>query len=92
MQTFLYGIFYKEKYKEEALGKIITPGIYYMRDVFKDDFDTELHAKPERSINDTVTDFALYEDNFKIQLTQSLEEIFNPDIPFVQTENVKVCQ
>ena len=92
LQTFLYGIFYKEKYKEEAQGKIITPGIYYMRDVFKDDFDTELHAKPERSINDTVTDFALYEDEFRAHLTESLEEIFNPEMPFVQTENTKICQ
>ncbi|HEY6915284.1 MAG TPA: PD-(D/E)XK nuclease family protein, partial [Paludibacter sp.] len=38
LQTFLYGIFYKE----QAEGKKITPGIYYIRDVFKDEFDTEL--------------------------------------------------
>jgi len=88
LQTFLYGIFYKE----QALGKIITPGIYYMRDVFKDDFDTEMHAKPERGIDETVTDFSIYEDEFRSHLTNSLEEIFNPEIPFVQTENVKVCQ
>ena len=87
LQTFLYGIFYKEK----AEGKIITPGIYYMRDVFKDDFDTELHAKPERSINETVTDFSVYEEEFRAHLTNSLEEIFNPDIPFIQTENSKIC-
>jgi len=88
LQTFLYGIFYKE----QAQGKTITPGIYYMRDVFKDDFDTELHAKPERSMNDTVTDFGKYETEFKAHLTNSLNEIFNPVVPFVQTENTKICQ
>jgi hypothetical protein len=88
LQTFLYGIFYKK----EAQGKTITPGIYYMRDVFKDDFDTELHAKPDRNTNDTITDFALYEDEFRTHLTDCLEEIFNPDIPFEQTENRKICQ
>lgn len=88
LQTFLYGIFYKE----QAQGKTITPGIYYMRDVFKDDFDTELHAKPERTINETVTDFSVYEDEFREHLTGSLEEIFNPELPFVQTENTKICQ
>jgi len=88
LQTFLYGIFYKK----EAQGKTITPGIYYMRDVFKDDFDTELHAKPDRNTNDTVTDFTLYEDEFRSHLTGCLEEIFNPDIPFVQTNNRKICQ
>ena len=88
LQTFLYGIFYKEM----AQGKIITPGIYYMRDVFKEDFDTELHAKADRNTNDTVTDFAQYEEEFRAHLTGSLEEIFDPAIPFVQTENLKVCQ
>jgi len=88
LQTFLYGIFYKE----QALGKTITPGIYYMRDVFKDDFDTELHAKPERSMNDTVTDFGIYETEFRAHLKNCLEEIFNPQVPFVQTENTKICQ
>ena len=88
LQTFLYGVFYKET----AQGKIITPGIYYMRDVFRDDFETELHSKPERNVNLTVTDFAEYEDEFRTHLTDCLEEIFNPEIPFVQTENVKICQ
>jgi len=63
-----------------------------MRDVFKADFETELHIKPERSINEIVTDFASYEDEFRALLTNSLEEIFNPAIDFVQTENTKICQ
>jgi len=88
LQTFLYGVFYKEK----AHGKIITPGIYYMRDVFKDDFDTELHVKADRTTNETVTDFSDYENDFRTHLTESLEEIFNPEIPFIQTENTKICQ
>ncbi|MEI8086766.1 MAG: PD-(D/E)XK nuclease family protein [Paludibacter sp.] len=88
LQTFLYGILYKEK----ALGKVMTPGIYYMRDVFKEGFDTELHYKPEKNVNETVTDFHTYEDEFREHLTNCLEEIFNPEIPFTQTENVKVCQ
>ncbi len=88
LQTFLYGILYENK----AQGKTITPGIYYMRDVFKDDFNTELHYKPERNINETVTNFKTYEDEFRGHLTACLEELFNPEIPFVQTDNVKVCQ
>jgi len=85
LQTFLYGIFYKEK----AQGKVITPGIYYIRDIFKDEFDTELNDK---ELKEKVTDFAAYEDDFRSHLTESLEEIFNLEIPFVQTENVKICQ
>ena len=85
LQTFLYGIFYKK----EAAGKPITPGIFYIRDVFKDDFDTELTNKETK---EKVTDFAIYEDDFRAHLTDCLEEIFNPEIPFAQTENVKICQ
>jgi Fe-S-cluster formation regulator IscX/YfhJ len=88
LQTFLYGIFYKE----QAVGRTITPGIYYMRDVFKEDFDTELHAKADRYNNETVKDFSEYEDEFREHLTGCLEEIFNPELPFIQTENTKICQ
>jgi len=88
LQTFLYGILYKEK----ALGKTMTPGIYYMRDVFKQGFDTELHYKPDRNNNEVVSNFETYENEFRQHLTKCLEDVFNPEIPFIQTENVKVCQ
>ena len=88
LQTFLYGLLYKEK----AQGKKMTPGIYYMRDVFKDAFETELHFKPDKNVNETVTDFSVYENEFRNHLTTCLEEIFNPEIAFTQTSNVKVCQ
>ncbi|MEI6752405.1 MAG: PD-(D/E)XK nuclease family protein [Paludibacter sp.] len=85
LQTFLYGIFYKEK----STGKPVTPGIYYIRDVFKDDFDTELTNK---ELKEKVTDFSNYEEEFRNHLTACLEDIYSPEIPFSQTENLKVCQ
>ena len=88
LQTFLYGVLYKEK----ALGKTMTPGIYYMRDVFKNNFETELHSKPEKSINELVTDFSVFEEEFNELLKNCLEEIMNPEIPFIQTENRDICQ
>ncbi len=88
LQTFLYGILYKEK----AKGKTMIPGIYYMRDVFKEGFDTELHYKPEKTVNEIVSDFSIYETEFNMHLTSCLEEIFDSQVPFVQTENNKICQ
>ncbi len=85
LQTFLYGLFYKEK----AAGQTITPGIYYIRDVFKDDFDTELNNK---ELKEKVTDFGIYEEDFKEHLTTILEEIFSFETPFIQTTNEKICQ
>ena len=88
LQTFLYGVLYKDK----AFGKKMTPGIYYMRDVFKSNFETELHSKPEKSINELVTDFSVFEKEFNELLKNCLEEIMNPEIPFIQTENRDICQ
>lgn len=88
LQTFLYGILFKDS----SDGKKITPGIYYMRDVFKDDFETELHYKPEKNVNELITDFSVFEDEFNVHLTACLEEIFNKEIPFIQSESIKPCQ
>ena len=88
LQTFLYGVLYKEK----SQGKTMTPGIYYMRDVFKPNFETQLHAKPEKNVNELVTDFSLFENEFNLMLKNCLEEIMNPEVPFIQTENRDVCK
>ncbi len=70
----------------------MTPGIYYMREVFKENFDTQLHYKPEKNVNETIVDFAIYENEFRERLTVCIEEIFNVEIPFEQTKNTKVCE
>ncbi|HLP05273.1 MAG TPA: PD-(D/E)XK nuclease family protein, partial [Paludibacter sp.] len=88
LQTFLYALFYKKN----AGDRKIIPGIYYLRNLFDDSFDTELRHKPDRSINQPVTDFSIFEEEFCSHLTSCLEEIFDPSIPFVQTENSKACQ
>ena len=95
LQTFLYGVLFKEDEKTQKLAerKIITPGIYYMRDVFKDDFETQLHYKSkEKGIDEFISDFSIYETEFREYLTTCLENIFNPEIPFVQSESTKPCQ
>ena len=88
LQTFLYGILYKQ----HANGKTMMPGIYYMRDVFKDNFDTVLQFKPDRNTKELVTDFGVFEHEFSEKLTECLEEIMNPEIPFVQTTNPAICK
>lgn len=88
LQTFLYGILYKEK----ALGRRIAAGIYLMRDIFKDNFEMHLNYKPAQGESELVTDFTVFEDDFKALLTTCLEEIFNPEVPFSQTKNTKNCQ
>ncbi len=88
LQTFLYGIFYKEK----AAGKIIKPGIYYIRNIFNEGFVTELSYKPDKDTNEVVEDFSKFEDEFNERLKTCLDEIFNPEIPFFQTTDIKPCE
>ena len=88
LQTFLYGIFFKEK----AAGKIIKPGIYYIRNIFNEGFVTELNYKPDKNTNELVDDFSKYEDEFSARLKTCLDEIFNPEISFFQTTDTKPCE
>jgi len=88
LQTFLYGLFYQK----EAEGKTITPGIYYMRDVFKEGFVTEMRFRPDSKTNIVVDDFAEFEEEFRTRLTACLEEIFDPAVPFVQTTSNEPCK
>lgn len=85
LQTFLYCYLYEEKYKK----KNTIPGIYYIRNIFKEDFKTELCHK---DLNVDVMDFAEYKDEFLELLTICLEDIFDPEIPFIQTENLDICK
>lgn len=87
LQTFLYGILYKEK----AAGKAIMPCIYYMRDTFKDNFEDRLHYK-NKDIDEYINDFSPYESEFREHLTTCLDEIFDPQVPFRQNISDKPCQ
>ena len=88
LQTFLYALLYKEK----TGVKDLEPGIFYLRDVFKKDFSTELVSKPEPKVMEIVSGFEMFEDVFKEKLTDCLEEIYNPEVPFTQTEESSICE
>lgn len=88
LQTFLYSTLYRQNAKD----KVIIPQIYYVKNIFRDDFKTDIIQKPERNISLQVEDFAEYEAEFNERLTILIEEIYNPDIPFTQCEGVEPCK
>ena len=88
LQTFLYGVIYKEF----ANGKRITPSILFMRNVFRSNFQTEIIYKPESKVKEPVIDFAVFEKKFCDELTLCLNEIFDEATPFIQTENTDICK
>jgi len=85
LQTFLYGTLYKQY----AGGKTLIPGIIYLRDTYKDNFSTEIVNKQTKT---KVDNYEEYEDDFLGALKSCLEDIFNPDVAFKQSESIKPCE
>ena len=91
-QTFLYSMIYKES---KQINETLTPALYFVRDCYSSHFTYLLKddARYEKSeALKKVTDFSYYEDDFKVNLAQFLQGLFNPKVPFVQTEFEKTCK
>ena len=71
-------------------NKSIQPGIYYMRNLFSDAFDSAVYQKPAKE-KIPLSEFASIRDNFAEELGKCLCEIFDYTIPFRQTETENAC-
>ncbi len=89
MQVFLYAWMYQQL--PEYTGMPIQPTIYYLRTLFKRSFDPVVEQKKGRGKADKVNSFQDFASDFEDKLRQCLDEIFNLDIPFTQTETGKAC-
>ncbi|MEN8119034.1 MAG: PD-(D/E)XK nuclease family protein [Bacteroidota bacterium] len=89
-QLFIYGILFKKH--EDYKGKPFTPGIYDLRDMHKADFNASIYwgKNKNRTIVNDHNFKGLIED-FESYLSEKLTELFNPEIPFVQTEFEENC-
>ena len=66
----------------------IQPTLYYVRDFFSNDFDPVIYHGKEK---EPVSDFSVYRDEFENCLRSCLDRMFDPDIPFTQAVNTKIC-
>ncbi len=83
-QTILYGLLYQYKYA--ALAQI-EPGLYNVKEMFLDDFTSRFTIDKTPLLNiDAIT------DEYQKYLQQFLEEIFNVQKPFDQTQDIKKCE
>lgn len=89
MQVFMYSWMYGRL--AENKGKTIQPGIYYVRSLFTDSFDSSVYHRIERGRSDKVEDFSRYIDDFEEGLRTCLDEMFNPEVTFFQTVTEKAC-
>lgn len=88
MQVFMYAWMYDGAV---PFGKVVQPGIYYMRTLFSPSFDAGVYRRIDRAKTEQVVDFADCYTAFENSLRSCLDEIFSPDTPFVQTTNGKAC-
>ncbi|WP_243345385.1 PD-(D/E)XK nuclease family protein [Parabacteroides sp. FAFU027] len=86
MQVFLYAWLYKRKYKTAD----ISPGIYYLREIFGD-FDPIVAVSAIKGKKEKVEDFNILYADFEQGLKNCLDEIFNLDKKFVQTGIEEHC-
>lgn len=89
MQVFLYAWMYQQL--PEYTGMPIQPAIYYLRTLFQRSFNPVVEQKKGRGKADKVNSFQEFVADFEGKLRQCLDEIFNLDIPFTQTETRKAC-
>lgn len=89
MQVFLYAWMYQQL--PEYTGMSIQPAIYYLRTLFQRSFNPVVEQKKGRGKADKVNSFQEFAADFEDKLRQCLDEIFNLDIPFTQTETGKAC-
>ncbi|MGZ2368546.1 PD-(D/E)XK nuclease family protein [Ancylomarina sp. YFZ004] len=88
-QTLLYCLFYDMKHGD---GLAISPNVYGLKSIFNPKFACVLEQKEGRAKGVPVGSYLAYKQEFMDGFSDLLEEIFNPEIPFMQVEDVDVCR
>lgn len=87
MQVFTYAWMYGEP----GHPLPVVPGIYYMRSLFSERFDSGVYLKTGVGKRAALSDYALYRDSFEQALRRCLDEIFDRETPFTQTKTEVAC-
>jgi CRISPR/Cas system-associated exonuclease Cas4 (RecB family) len=89
LQTFLYGMLYLNS-SDRHQDLPVQASLFNIRDLFRADFSPLIQIKNGNS-KTAIYDIRIYLDEFRDELRQLLEEIFDRDIRFSQTEDTKKC-
>jgi hypothetical protein len=88
-QTFLYA---KVFMSHEGMDKArIMPGVYMIRDIYNQDFHCQFRMGPPRK-QFPVKEYSPMDDDFTSHLKALLADLYNPEIPFRQTEEEETCR
>lgn len=70
----------------------IQPGLLFVRDSFNEAFETNIVQKIGRGDPIIVNDYRLYKEEIKTGLNQLIADLYDPQVPFNQTENKNICK
>jgi len=83
LQALLYARMYDQ---ENPDGKQLVPGLYFLRDIYRNDFDYRL------VMNKAPVRYHQVAGPLEEQLKELMQQLFDPDIPFDQTEDWNTCR
>ncbi len=69
----------------------IAPGLYPIMDLNQENFDWHISIGPPNK-KEIMEDFRNFNDEFTQRLTETVEEIFNPEVPFSPTAITDRCR
>ena len=77
------------KLRERNDDRKVAPALLYIHRAAAEDYSPVVQLKESYNKTTPVEDFSLLEEEFRTRLQALLEEIFNPDLSFSQTEDKK---
>lgn len=83
-QVLFYTLLYQHHHTDHYP---VIPSVYPLMDSFTPHFTTTL----QNSKTKEIIRFEDYEQPFRTSLHTILTELFNPEVPFTQTENINIC-
>ncbi len=88
LQTFLYALSVLDKTKG---AMPIRPALLYASQAGAQDYDPVLKIGSPSNLQ-MINDIRIYKDEFISNLETVIRRIFDPTLPFVRTDNDRVCQ
>lgn len=90
-QTFLYASIVCKKLREKNDSRLVAPALLYIHRAASEKYSPVIQMGEPRKPKEPVDNFAQHERDFRENLKTLLEDIFNPDISFTQTEIEDKC-
>lgn len=90
-QTFLYASIVCKKLRGKNDSRLVAPALLYIHRAASENYSPVIQMGEPRKPKEPVDNFAQYEGDFRENLKTLLEDIFNPDISFTQTEIEDKC-